>query len=70
MTLSLQIICVIYSSLQKVITGLNDDHNVPTLLQSLGSILENSPSVYALYEREVTTLFQDILSPAEVGILV
>lgn len=50
---------------KKVITGLNDDHNVPTLLQSLGSILENSPSVYALYEREVTTLFQDILSPAE-----
>jgi len=50
---------------EKVITGLNDDHNVPTLLQSLGSILENSPSVYELYEREINTLFQDILSPAE-----
>lgn len=46
---------------EKVVTGLNKNHNVPTLLQSLGSILEHSPSVYELYESQITNSTQDIL---------
>ncbi|OEL37949.1 hypothetical protein BAE44_0001036 [Dichanthelium oligosanthes] len=50
---------------KKVVTGLNDNRNVPTLLQSLGSILEHSPSVYDLYGRQIVNSIQDILSSTE-----
>jgi len=38
---------------------------VPTLLQSLGSILEHSPSVYELYGRQIVNSIQDILMSTE-----
>lgn len=47
---------------KKVVSGLNDNNNVPTLLQSLGSILEHSPSVYELYDRQIINSIEDILS--------
>ncbi|KAJ1286407.1 hypothetical protein BS78_03G350000 [Paspalum vaginatum] len=50
---------------EKVVTALNDNHNLPTLLQSLGLILEHSPSVYELYERQIINSTQDILLTAE-----
>ncbi|WVZ68025.1 hypothetical protein U9M48_017016 [Paspalum notatum var. saurae] len=50
---------------EKVVTGLNDNHNIPTLLQSLGLILEHSPSVYELYERQIINCTQDILLSAD-----
>uniref|UniRef100_K3XDX2 Sister chromatid cohesion protein n=1 Tax=Setaria italica TaxID=4555 RepID=K3XDX2_SETIT len=51
---------------KKVVAGLNDNCNVPTLLQSLGSILEHSPSVYELYGRQIINSIQDILLSTEV----
>jgi len=50
---------------KKVVSGLNDSRNVPTLLQSLGSILEHSPSVYELYGRQIVNSIQDILMSTE-----
>ncbi|KAG2593232.1 hypothetical protein PVAP13_5NG110322 [Panicum virgatum] len=50
---------------KKVVSGLNDNRNVPTLLQSLGSILEHSPSVYELYGRQIVNSIQDILMSTE-----
>jgi sister-chromatid-cohesion protein PDS5 len=50
---------------KKVVSGLNDNRNVPTLLQSLGSILEHSPSVYELYGRQIVKSIQDILLSTE-----
>ncbi|RLN05424.1 hypothetical protein C2845_PM13G14560 [Panicum miliaceum] len=50
---------------KKVVSGLNDNRNVPTLLQSLGSILEHSPSVYELYGRQIVNSIQDILLSTE-----
>nr|CAB3478957.1 unnamed protein product [Digitaria exilis] len=51
---------------KKVVTGLNDKRNVPTVLQSLGSILEQSPSVYELYGKQIINSIQDILLSTEV----
>ncbi|KAF8717134.1 hypothetical protein HU200_026250 [Digitaria exilis] len=50
---------------KKVVTGLNDKRNVPTVLQSLGSILEQSPSVYELYGKQIINSIQDILLSTE-----
>ncbi|CAL4960254.1 unnamed protein product [Urochloa decumbens] len=50
---------------KKVVTGLNGNRNVPTLLQSLGSILEHSPSVYELYGKQVIKSIKDILLSTE-----
>ncbi|KAL6840252.1 hypothetical protein ACP4OV_030062 [Aristida adscensionis] len=46
---------------KKVVSCLNDNHNVPTLLQSLGSILEHSPSIDELDSRQIVESIQDIL---------
>ncbi|KAG8054616.1 hypothetical protein GUJ93_ZPchr0001g29862 [Zizania palustris] len=50
---------------EKVIAALDDNHNVPTLLQSLGLILEHSPSMYKLYDKQIINFVQDILCSTE-----
>ncbi|CAO2182211.1 unnamed protein product [Urochloa humidicola] len=50
---------------KKVVTGLNGNRNVPTLLQSLGSILEHSPSIYELYDKQIMNSIHDILLSTE-----
>ncbi|KAL6614101.1 hypothetical protein ACP70R_036371 [Stipagrostis hirtigluma subsp. patula] len=50
---------------KKVVGRLNDNHNIPTLLQSLGSILEHSPSIDELDNRQIINSIQDILLSTE-----
>ncbi|KAF0902491.1 hypothetical protein E2562_017891, partial [Oryza meyeriana var. granulata] len=50
---------------EKVVVALDDNHNVPTLLQSLGLILEHSPSLYKLYDKQIMNFAQDILCSTE-----
>ncbi|TVU36377.1 hypothetical protein EJB05_18310 [Eragrostis curvula] len=50
---------------KKVVSGLSDYHNVPTLLQSWGSILEHSPSLHELDSRQIINSIQDILLSTE-----
>ncbi|GJM92438.1 hypothetical protein PR202_ga08912 [Eleusine coracana subsp. coracana] len=49
----------------KVVSGLSDNQNVPTLLQSSGSILEHSPSMHELDCRQIINSIQDILLSTE-----
>ena len=58
---------IIFSSLQKVVGGLHDNHNIPTLLQSLGLILEHSPSMYTLYDDQFINFVQHVFVSPEVG---
>ncbi|CAO1944277.1 unnamed protein product [Urochloa humidicola] len=50
---------------KKIVTRLNENRNIPTLLQSLGSILEHSPSVFELYGKQIIKSIQDILLSTE-----
>ncbi|GJN17041.1 hypothetical protein PR202_gb04079 [Eleusine coracana subsp. coracana] len=50
---------------KKVVSGLSDNQNVPTLLQSWGSILEHSPSMHELDCRQIINSIQDILLSTE-----
>lgn len=58
---------MILSSLQKVVGGLHDNHNIPTLLQSLGLILEYSPSMYTSYDDQFINFVQRVFVSPEVG---
>ncbi|EEC71871.1 hypothetical protein OsI_04583 [Oryza sativa Indica Group] len=51
---------------EKVVAALDDNYNVPTLLQSLGLILEHSPSMYKLYDKKIMNFVQDILCSTEI----
>ncbi|XP_040378681.1 sister chromatid cohesion protein PDS5 homolog A isoform X2 [Oryza brachyantha] len=50
---------------EKVIVALDDNYNIPTLLQSLGLIVEHSPSMYTLYDKQIINFVQDILCSTE-----
>ena len=59
---------IIFSSLQKVVGGLHDNRNIPTLLQSLGLILEHSPTMYTSYDHQLINFVQRVfVSPEELG---
>uniref|UniRef100_J3L679 Uncharacterized protein n=1 Tax=Oryza brachyantha TaxID=4533 RepID=J3L679_ORYBR len=51
---------------EKVIVALDDNYNIPTLLQSLGLIVEHSPSMYTLYDKQIINFVQDILCSTEI----
>lgn len=50
---------------KKVVGGLRDNHNIPTLLQSLGLILEHSPSMYTLYDDQIINFVQRVFVSPE-----
>ncbi|VAH66439.1 unnamed protein product [Triticum turgidum subsp. durum] len=50
---------------KKVVGGLHDNHNIPTLLQSLGLILEYSPSMYTSYDDQFINFVQRVFVSPE-----
>ncbi|VAH82321.1 unnamed protein product [Triticum turgidum subsp. durum] len=50
---------------KKVVGGLHDSHNIPTLLQSLGLILEYSPSMYTSYDDQFINFVQRVFVSPE-----
>ncbi|XP_044977567.1 sister chromatid cohesion protein PDS5 homolog A-B isoform X2 [Hordeum vulgare subsp. vulgare] len=50
---------------KKVVVGLHDNHNIPTLLQSLGLILEYSPSMYTSYDDQFINFVQRVFVSPE-----
>ncbi|KAM0917251.1 hypothetical protein ACQ4PT_009670 [Festuca glaucescens] len=46
-------------------TYLPDNHNIPTLLQSLGLILEHSPSMYTSYDEHIIKFVQRVFVSSE-----
>ncbi|PNT73259.1 hypothetical protein BRADI_2g56220v3 [Brachypodium distachyon] len=50
---------------EKVVGGLHDNLNVPTLLQSLGLILEHSPCMYMLYDDQIISFVQHVFVSPE-----
>uniref|UniRef100_A0A0D9V8B2 Tudor domain-containing protein n=1 Tax=Leersia perrieri TaxID=77586 RepID=A0A0D9V8B2_9ORYZ len=51
---------------ERVVDALDDNYNVPTLLQTLGLILEHSPSMYELYDKQIINFVQNILCSTEI----